>query len=87
MNVIIMLIIITATLAAVGAFLGCIGKPTWVFMLYILGLVFLAIGIYLFPASMWKNISVAFLLIGMLMDLIAIIVTFKQKIKNKAKQK
>lgn len=82
-----MLIIITATLAVAGAFLGCIGKPTWVFMLYILGLTFLIIGIYLFPASMWKNISVAFLLIGLFMELIAIIVTFKHKIKNKVKEK
>ena len=79
MNVTILGFIVVVIIAIVGIVLGCLKKSIAVLALYILGLLALIAGVYLLPATMWKPISTGFLVIGVLLEAIAIGYTLKEK--------
>ncbi len=50
-----------------------------VIALYILGLLPLGFGLYLLPASSWRSISIAAIVVGCIIEIVAIVITVRCK--------
>ena len=69
-------------IAIIGVVMVCINKSATTLALYVAGLIFLAFGVYLLPASMWRSIAVGLLIIGASLEVIAIVVTRRKKLNK-----
>lgn len=78
MNITFIGIIIIVILVITSIILGCIKKSMPTLLFSILGIISLAIGCYLLPATMWRVFSIFFLSIGILFELIALIITIRK---------
>lgn len=77
MNLLIIGIIVVLLITIIGIGIGCVKKTPITPLFFILGVIALAIGVYLFPATMWRVFSITFLLSGLLLELVAIVMTIK----------
>lgn len=83
MNIFIIGLIFIVILVAAAMICSYFGKTMWGAVMCFLGLALLAIGIYLWQASMWRDISFAFLIAGVLSELIAIMFAVRVLQKKK----
>lgn len=52
-------------------------------LFWIFGVIFIAGGIYLFPASMWRNISISLFLVGVICIIVGIFFFVKSNIERR----
>lgn len=79
MNVIIVGIGIVVAIAIIGILIGRTKKTVLIGGSYVLAVLMLAGGAYLFPANMWRNIAIVLLMIGFLLLGLAVFFTAKVK--------
>lgn len=84
LNIFIIGLIVIAILVAAAMICSYFGKTIWGAVLCFLGLGSVAIGIYLWQASMWRDISFAFLIAGALSELMAIMFAIRALQKRRA---
>lgn len=77
MNIILILVIVAVLMVLCGTIIQLIGGRAWLMILYVLGLISLAYGIYLAFASMWREIAIVFIIAGILLEVVAIAITMK----------
>ena len=82
MNMTFIGIIILVILAILGFFLSRRYRTAGTVALYILGLAFLAVSIYLFPASSWRFFAIFALAIGIVMIVISTVIVIKKHTRN-----
>lgn len=83
MNIFLIGLIFIVLLIAAAIICRYFKKSIWGGMMCILGLGFLSIGIYLWQASMWRDISFVFLIAGALLELAVITFAFRSHQKQR----
>ena len=82
MNMTFIGIIILVLLAVLGIFLSQRYRSVGTVALYTLGFVFLAVSIYLFPASSWRFFTIFALAIGIVMIVTSTVIVIKKHTRN-----
>lgn len=77
MNILLVGIVLVVMIVLGGVIMRYVNNMVWVMALYILGFVSLVLGVYLLPATMWRGIAIACLVVGVLLELVAIVLTIK----------
>ena len=77
-NIFIWIILIFIFLFA-GIIIGCLKKSVLSALIFIPGILVILAGIYLSPTIMWKDISNGLLVLGLILEAIAIIICAKRK--------
>ncbi len=79
MNNTLIWIVVLVLFLVTGMVAGYKKKSAMLALIYLPGILSIAAGIYLLPATMWKNISFGLLIVGLALELIAIISTVRLK--------
>lgn len=82
MNIFLIGIVAIVIISMCAVALKNISNRAWVIALYILGLLALGVGLYLLPASTWKSISIGALIVGIILEAVAIGITVRYKKAN-----
>lgn len=77
MNILLTLVIVAVLMVLCGTIIQLVGGRAWLMILYTLGLIALVFGIYLAFASMWREIAIIFIIVGILLEVVAIVMTMK----------
>ena len=84
MNIFTIELLFIVILIVAAIICSCLGKSIWGAVMCFVALGLLVLGIYLWQASMWRDISFAFLIAGALSEIIVIVFAVRILQKKKA---
>ncbi len=88
MNIFLVGIIVVVVIVLCTVALKYSSNKVRVIALYILGLLPLGFGLYLLPANSWRSISIGAIVVGVIIEIVAIVITVRCKSisQNKAEK-